>query len=105
LNIRSLGIANTAVEVDRTRRLWLGALNAHVRAVHTYEIAAALFERLGDSPRADIELRRAASERVAYANAAAQHPEWAVDVSVGLVGVPHAPLGAATRPARSSSDA
>lgn len=80
--------------VDRTRRLWLGALDAHVRAVHAHEVAAALFERMGDPSCAEIESRRAASERVAYARAAARHPDWSVDVSVGLVRLPDAGLGA-----------
>ncbi|HUA43950.1 MAG TPA: hypothetical protein VMA77_01905 [Solirubrobacteraceae bacterium] len=90
--------------MDRTRHLWLVALNAHVRAVHAHEIAAALFDRLGDGSRADIELQRAASERLAYAHAAAQHPEWAVDVSVGLVRVRGPRLGAASRRSRSPDD-
>lgn len=83
--------------VDRTRRLWLGALNAHVRALHAHEIAAAYFARTGDSSRAGIEFRRAASERDAYARVAARHPEWSVDVSVGLVAVGEADVGAVAR--------
>ncbi|HTX13258.1 MAG TPA: hypothetical protein VME22_31870 [Solirubrobacteraceae bacterium] len=83
--------------VDQTRRLWLGTLNAHVRAVHAHEIAASLFERIGDISRAHIESGLAASERVAYAQAAARHPEWVADVSVGLVGSPEAALGTPPR--------
>lgn len=83
--------------VDRTRRLWLGALNAHVRAVHEHEIAATLFERIGDRSRAEIESQWAASERIAYEDAAARHPEWSVDVSVGLLRVGEARLGAGAR--------
>lgn len=70
--------------VDRTHRLWLRALDAHVRAVHAHEVAAALFERMGDAPRAAVESRRADTERIAYAHAAAQHPEWSADVSITL---------------------
>jgi hypothetical protein len=73
------------MSVERTRRLWLAALNAHVRAVHAHEVAAGLFERIGDPTRAAIESDRAATERIAYAHAAAQHPEWSVDLSFGLV--------------------
>jgi hypothetical protein len=80
--------------VDRTHRLWLGALNAHVRAVHAHEIAAAFSARTGDTLRAEIESQRAAAERIAYARAAARHPEWSGDVSVGLMGVRAAGAGA-----------
>jgi hypothetical protein len=73
------------VSLDRTHRLWLGALNAHVRAMHAHEVAAALFERIGDTPRATIESRRAATERTAYAHAAAKHPEWSADVSFTMM--------------------
>jgi hypothetical protein len=73
------------VSVDRTRRLWLGALNGHVRAVHAHQVAAALFERIGDAPGAAVESRRAATERIAYVHAAMEHPEWSVDVSFGLM--------------------
>jgi len=69
---------------DRTHRLWLHALNAHVRAVHAHEVAAALFERMGDTPRAAVESRRAATELSAYVHAAEEHPEWSVDVSFKL---------------------
>lgn len=72
------------MSVDRTHRLWLRALNAHVRAVHAHEVAAALFERMGDTPRAAVESRLAATERSAYAHAAAKHPEWSADVSFVL---------------------
>ena len=70
---------------DRTHRLWLRALDAHVRAVHAHEVAATLFERMGDAPRAAVESRRADTERSAYAHAAAQHPEWSADVSITLM--------------------
>jgi hypothetical protein len=73
------------VTVDRTHRVWLQILNAHVRAVHAHEVAAALFERIGDPSRAEIESRRAATERHAYARAVAEHPEWSVDGSFGLL--------------------
>jgi hypothetical protein len=52
--------------------------------VHAHEVAAALFERMGDTPRAAVESRRAATERSAYAQAAAKHPEWSADVSFML---------------------
>ena len=87
------GIAGPAVSVDRTRRLWLRALNAHVRAVHAHEVAAVLFERIGDAPCAQIESRRAATERIAYADAAAKHPEWSADVSFTLMGDPAEAVG------------
>ena len=45
-----------------------------------------MLERMGDTPRAAIESRRAATERVAYAHAAAKHPEWSADVSFTLMG-------------------
>jgi hypothetical protein len=70
---------------DRTHRLWLQALNAHVRAVHAHEVTAALFQRMGDLPRAAVESRRADTARLAYADAAAKHPEWSADVSFTLV--------------------
>jgi hypothetical protein len=69
---------------DRTHRLWLHALTAHVRAVHAHEATAALFQRMGDAQCAAIESRRAASERIAYTHTAAQHPEWSADVSMTL---------------------
>jgi hypothetical protein len=69
---------------DRTHRLWLQGLNAHVRAVHAHEATAALFQRMGEAQCAAIESRRAAGERIAYAHAAAQHPEWSADVSITL---------------------
>lgn len=69
---------------DRTHRLWLHTLNAHVRAVHAHEAAAALFDRMGDAHCAAIASRRAAGERIAYAHTAAQHPEWSADVSSTL---------------------
>jgi hypothetical protein len=53
--------------------------------VHAHEVAAALFERMGDAPRAAVESRRATAERVAYADAAAKHPEWSADVSFTLM--------------------
>ena len=90
--------------VDRTRCLWLGILNAHVRAVHAHEAAAALFERMGETTCAAIESERAATERVAYAHAAAQHPEWSVDVSFGLVGVREAGVAAGARYAHGRGD-
>lgn len=65
--------------------MWLRALNTHVRAVHAHEVAAALFERMGDKLSADIASRRAATERSAYAQAAAKHPEWSADVSFTLM--------------------
>ncbi len=73
--------------MDQARRLWLGALKAHVRAVHSHEVAAALFERLGDETRAAVESQRAASERIRYADRAARHPEWSADVALGVVRV------------------
>ena len=82
------------MSVDRTRSLWLGALNAHVRAIHAHEVAAGLFERIGDTTCAAIESERAATERMAYAHAAAQHPEWSVDLSFGLAGHRRATAGA-----------
>lgn len=57
-----------------------------MRAVHAHEVAAALFERMGDTPSATIESRLAATERLAYAHAAAKHPEWSADVSFTLIG-------------------
>jgi hypothetical protein len=74
------------VTVDQTHRVWLEILNAHVRAVHAHEVAAAaLFERIGDPSSAEIESRRAATERSAYAHAVAEHPEWSVDGFFGLL--------------------
>jgi hypothetical protein len=78
---------------DRTHRLWLQALNAHVRAVHAHEATAALFQRMGDVQCAAIESRRAAGERIAYIHAAAQHPEWSADVSTTLLARHAAGLG------------
>ena len=82
------------MSVDRTRRLWLRALNAHVRAIHAHELTAGLFERIGDTTCAAIASQRAAAERIAYAHAAAQHPEWSVDVSFGLIDDRHPGAGA-----------
>jgi hypothetical protein len=82
------------VAVDRTHRLWLGTLNAHVRAVHAHEVAAALSERIGDTIVGAIEARRAASERTAYAYAVAEHPEWSVDRCVGITGEREERVGA-----------
>jgi hypothetical protein len=73
------------VTVDRPHRVWLQILNAHARAVHAHEVAAALFERIGDTSSAEIESRRAATERNAYAHAVAEHPEWSVDGSFRLL--------------------
>jgi hypothetical protein len=69
---------------DRTHRVWLRALETHVRATHRHELAAVLFARKGDPLRAAIESQRAAAERIAYADAAARHPEWLPDVAVGM---------------------
>jgi hypothetical protein len=74
----------SAMAADRTHRLWLQALNAHVRAVHAHEATAALFHRMGDAQCAAIAAHRAAGERLAYAHAAAKHPEWSADVSFML---------------------
>jgi hypothetical protein len=71
--------------VDRARRAWLLAMNANVRAVHAHQVAAALYERVGDRTRAQIESERAVIERRAYVHAAAQHPEWSADLSSGLL--------------------
>ena len=60
-------------------------MDAHVRAVHAHEVAAVLYERLGDTARAGIESDRAVFERAAYAAAAAQHPEWSSDLSFGVL--------------------
>ena len=57
----------------------------HVRAMHTHEVAAASFERMGDAAGAAVESRRAATERIANVHAATEHPEWSVDVSFGLM--------------------
>lgn len=53
--------------------------------MHAHQVAAALFERIGDAPGAAVESRRAATERIAYADAATEHPEWSADVSFGLM--------------------
>jgi len=82
------------VSVDRTHRLWHKALDAHARAVHAHEVAAALSARMGDTPRAATESRRANTERLAYAHAAAKHPEWSADVSLTLMDRRAAGLGA-----------
>jgi hypothetical protein len=74
-----------SVSVDRTRRAWLRALNLHVRAMHTHEVAAASFERMGDAPGAAVDSQRAATEQIAYVNAATKHPEWSADASFGLM--------------------
>lgn len=79
------GVRKAGVAVDRMRRSWIGDLDAHIRAVHAHEAAAAFFDRMGDATRAAIESQRAATERRAYARAAAQHPEWSADVSFGLM--------------------
>jgi hypothetical protein len=84
--------------VDRTRRLWLLDMNAHVRAMHAHEVAARLFERIGDSTCAALASERAVSERMAYTDTAAEHPEWSVDVSFGLTDVHRADAGAQTQP-------
>lgn len=70
--------------VDRSRRRWARALDARVQAVHEYEVAAAMFERLGDRHCAEVAAAQAADARIAYARVAAQHPEWSADVSAGL---------------------
>jgi hypothetical protein len=82
--INAAGIEGRLTAADRTHRLWLQALNAHARTVHAHEVTAALFQRMGDAPRAAVESRRADTERLAYADAAAKHPEWSADVAFTL---------------------
>jgi len=60
------------------------------RYTRTHELTAGLLERIGDPTCAAIASERAAAERIAYAHAAAQHPEWSVDVSFGLIDDHHA---------------
>lgn len=56
------------------------AVNAHLRAAGSHELAAELFTTLQDRQRATRESELAAAERVAYATELARHPEWADDV-------------------------
>jgi hypothetical protein len=89
---------------DRTHRLWLQTLNAHVRAVHAHEATATLFHRMGFAQCATIESHRAAGERIAYAHAAAQHPEWSADVSITLAASHAAGIGGRVPPVGQAGD-
>jgi hypothetical protein len=56
------------------------AVNAHLRAAGSHEVAAELFTTMRDRQRAARESELAAAEREAYAIELARHPEWADDV-------------------------
>lgn len=63
--------------MDRIQRDWLRALDARLRSAHAHEVAAALSARMQEHPRAAAEAELAAAERLQYAAALAEHPEWA----------------------------
>jgi hypothetical protein len=63
-------------QVARTRRAWLFAVDAHLRAAERHEACARLLAGLGNAHEARHAVERAANERMAHAQAVAQHPDW-----------------------------
>lgn len=68
------------MSVERARLAWVRAVNAHLRAAGSHELAAELFATLHDMTLASRESELADAERRAYATELARHPEWAQDV-------------------------
>jgi hypothetical protein len=69
------------MSLDRARRAWVRAVNAHLRAAGSHETAAELFAELNDPTLAKQESELAEAERRAYSTELARHPEWADDVA------------------------
>jgi hypothetical protein len=55
---------------------WSRSLDMHLDAARVHEMAAARFERLGETDRAERASEFAAAERAVHAAAVARHPEW-----------------------------
>jgi hypothetical protein len=70
------------MSLERARRAWVRAVNAHLRAAGSHEIAAELFGELKDRKLATRESELAEAERRAYATELARHPEWADDLGL-----------------------
>jgi hypothetical protein len=80
IDLRARGYPGLAMSVERARRAWVRAVNAHLRAAASHETAAELFATFHDSKLAMRESDLAAAERKTYEIELARHPDWADDV-------------------------